>query len=98
MPSFRPGRWTWWPNAANLPAGTDISVCHVPETGRRRPADATTAPGEVTAGDQVLRARRGIVINTGTDPAIPPIPGLAGPVLGHPRGDRGYRGPRLWPG
>jgi pyruvate/2-oxoglutarate dehydrogenase complex dihydrolipoamide dehydrogenase (E3) component len=37
-----------------------------------------TAPGEVTVGDQVLRARRGLVINSGTEPAIPPIPGLAG--------------------
>jgi pyruvate/2-oxoglutarate dehydrogenase complex dihydrolipoamide dehydrogenase (E3) component len=47
-----------------------------------------TAPGEVTvtpmaggrpAGpEQVLRARRGIVIATGTKAAVPPIPGLAG--------------------
>jgi pyruvate/2-oxoglutarate dehydrogenase complex dihydrolipoamide dehydrogenase (E3) component len=37
-----------------------------------------TAPGQVTVGDQVLRARRGIVIATGTSPAVPPIPGLAG--------------------
>jgi pyruvate/2-oxoglutarate dehydrogenase complex dihydrolipoamide dehydrogenase (E3) component len=45
-----------------------------------------SAPGEVTVtptgaaagGGQVLRARRGIVINTGTAPAVPPIPGLAG--------------------
>jgi pyruvate/2-oxoglutarate dehydrogenase complex dihydrolipoamide dehydrogenase (E3) component len=44
-----------------------------------------TAPGEVTVlppdghGEPlVLRARRGIVINTGTDPAIPPVDGLAG--------------------
>jgi pyruvate/2-oxoglutarate dehydrogenase complex dihydrolipoamide dehydrogenase (E3) component len=37
-----------------------------------------TAPGEVTVGDRVFRARRGIVLNSGTDPAIPPIPGLAG--------------------
>jgi len=44
-----------------------------------------SAPGEVTVtpsrdgGEQVvLRARRGIVINTGTAPAVPPIPGLAG--------------------
>jgi pyruvate/2-oxoglutarate dehydrogenase complex dihydrolipoamide dehydrogenase (E3) component len=35
------------------------------------------APGEVTIGDDVLRARRGIVIGIGTVPAIPPIPGLA---------------------
>jgi pyruvate/2-oxoglutarate dehydrogenase complex dihydrolipoamide dehydrogenase (E3) component len=37
-----------------------------------------TGPGEVTVGDQVFRARRGIVINTGTAPAVPPIEGLAG--------------------
>jgi pyruvate/2-oxoglutarate dehydrogenase complex dihydrolipoamide dehydrogenase (E3) component len=37
-----------------------------------------TAPGEVTVGSRVFRARKGIVINTGTEPAIPPIPGLAG--------------------
>jgi pyruvate/2-oxoglutarate dehydrogenase complex dihydrolipoamide dehydrogenase (E3) component len=37
-----------------------------------------TAPREVTVGDRVFLARRGIVINSGTDPAIPPIPGLAG--------------------
>ncbi len=42
-----------------------------------------TAPGEVTValatgGDQVLRARRGIVLAAGTAPAVPPIPGLAG--------------------
>jgi pyruvate/2-oxoglutarate dehydrogenase complex dihydrolipoamide dehydrogenase (E3) component len=36
-----------------------------------------TGPGEVAVGDDVLRARRGIVIGTGTVPAIPPIPGLA---------------------
>jgi pyruvate/2-oxoglutarate dehydrogenase complex dihydrolipoamide dehydrogenase (E3) component len=42
-----------------------------------------TGPGEVTvrknAGDgaDVLHARRGIVIAAGTDPAVPPIPGLA---------------------
>jgi pyruvate/2-oxoglutarate dehydrogenase complex dihydrolipoamide dehydrogenase (E3) component len=43
-----------------------------------------TAAGEVTVdrpedhGRDVLRARRGIVIATGTAPAVPPIPGLAG--------------------
>ncbi len=44
-----------------------------------------TAPGEVTVesldGQQpprVLHASKGILINTGTDPAVPPIPGLAG--------------------
>jgi pyruvate/2-oxoglutarate dehydrogenase complex dihydrolipoamide dehydrogenase (E3) component len=44
-----------------------------------------TAPGEVTvtgpdgAGPpRVFRASRGIVLNTGTEPAVPPIDGLAG--------------------
>ncbi len=37
-----------------------------------------TAPGEVTVGGRILRSRRGIVIATGTAPAVPPIPGLAG--------------------
>jgi pyruvate/2-oxoglutarate dehydrogenase complex dihydrolipoamide dehydrogenase (E3) component len=40
-----------------------------------------TAPGEVTVstsdGDVVFTTRRGIVLNTGTDPAVPPIDGLA---------------------
>jgi pyruvate/2-oxoglutarate dehydrogenase complex dihydrolipoamide dehydrogenase (E3) component len=43
---------------------------------------AITSPGEVTVsipdGVRVFRARKGIVINIGTDPAIPPIQGLAG--------------------
>ncbi len=41
-----------------------------------------TGRGEVTVdtagGARVLQARRGILVNTGTEPAIPPIPGLAG--------------------
>lgn len=37
-----------------------------------------TAPGEVTVGGDVLRARRAIVINTGTSPFVPPVEGLAG--------------------
>jgi pyruvate/2-oxoglutarate dehydrogenase complex dihydrolipoamide dehydrogenase (E3) component len=42
-----------------------------------------TGPGEVTVSctsgaDRVFRARRGIVINSGTAPAIPPVQGLAG--------------------
>lgn len=35
-----------------------------------------TGPGEVTVGDDVITARRGIVIATGTSAAIPPIEGL----------------------
>src|SRR5690348_13278894 len=41
-----------------------------------------TGRGEVTVdtagGARVFRARRGIVVSTGTEPAVPPIPGLAG--------------------
>jgi len=40
-----------------------------------------TGPGQVTVtgadGTRVFQARRGIVINTGTDPAVPPVDGLA---------------------
>ena len=34
-------------------------------------------PGRVTVGGEVYTARRGVVIATGTSPAIPPVPGLA---------------------
>src|SRR3569833_3508467 len=37
-----------------------------------------TGPREVTVGDQVFHARRGVVIATGTVPAVPPIDGLEG--------------------
>jgi pyruvate/2-oxoglutarate dehydrogenase complex dihydrolipoamide dehydrogenase (E3) component len=51
------------------------------------PGEVTvSAPGSASASafrsasrrTRVFRARRGIVINSGTEPAIPPIPGLAG--------------------
>jgi pyruvate/2-oxoglutarate dehydrogenase complex dihydrolipoamide dehydrogenase (E3) component len=35
-------------------------------------------PGLVAVGEAQFRARRGVVIATGTEPAIPPVPGLAG--------------------
>jgi pyruvate/2-oxoglutarate dehydrogenase complex dihydrolipoamide dehydrogenase (E3) component len=41
-----------------------------------------SAPGEVTVstsdGELVFKAAKGIVVNPGTDPAVPDIPGLAG--------------------
>ncbi|TDC97355.1 NAD(P)/FAD-dependent oxidoreductase [Actinomadura sp. 7K507] len=37
-----------------------------------------TGPGEVTVNDRVFRARRGIVLNTGTTPTAPPVDGLDG--------------------
>jgi pyruvate/2-oxoglutarate dehydrogenase complex dihydrolipoamide dehydrogenase (E3) component len=39
---------------------------------------AISAPGQVTVGADVLTARRGLVINCGSAPHIPPLPGLAG--------------------
>jgi len=36
-----------------------------------------TSPGQVTVGDAVFQARRGVVLATGTYPAVPPIVGLA---------------------
>jgi pyruvate/2-oxoglutarate dehydrogenase complex dihydrolipoamide dehydrogenase (E3) component len=43
------------------------------------PGEVTVTPGAGHGGEpQVLRARRGIVIGTGTTAAVPPIPGLAG--------------------
>ncbi|HEY1625556.1 MAG TPA: NAD(P)/FAD-dependent oxidoreductase [Streptosporangiaceae bacterium] len=48
-----------------------------------RGAGTITGPGQVTVAgpdgsSEVYTAKRGIVINTGTDPAVPPIDGLAG--------------------
>ena len=44
--------------------------------------EVTRAGGGASGGQDItsdlLRARRGIVINTGTAPAVPPVPGLAG--------------------
>src|ERR1700722_17444080 len=40
-----------------------------------------TGPKTVAVGDREFEARRAIVLNTGTDPAIPPIQGLAGTPL-----------------
>ena len=37
-----------------------------------------TGPGEVTVGDQVFTARRGVVLATGTTPVVPPVSGLSG--------------------
>jgi pyruvate/2-oxoglutarate dehydrogenase complex dihydrolipoamide dehydrogenase (E3) component len=41
-----------------------------------RGAGRITGPRQVTVGDQVITARRGIVVATGASAAIPPIPGL----------------------
>lgn len=57
----------------------EAAVRRFESTGGRlvRGVGRITAPGEVTVGEQVLRAKRAIVLNPGTEPAIPPIEGLA---------------------
>jgi len=59
---------------------TDLGGILVRGHGRiSAPGEVTVTPARPGGEDQVvLRARRGIVINTGTAPAVPPIPGLAG--------------------
>jgi pyruvate/2-oxoglutarate dehydrogenase complex dihydrolipoamide dehydrogenase (E3) component len=42
-----------------------------------RAAGRLVGPGRVVAGEHEFRAGRGVVIATGTEPAIPPLPGLA---------------------
>ncbi|PKW17739.1 pyruvate/2-oxoglutarate dehydrogenase complex dihydrolipoamide dehydrogenase (E3) component [Saccharopolyspora spinosa] len=57
----------------------EIAVQRFEDTGGRlvRGVGRVSAPGEVTVDGQVFRARRGIVLNPGTDPVVPPIDGLA---------------------
>lgn len=82
-------RADWTPVADRIrdEATTDwddtAAVQRFERTGGRlvRGTGRITAPGEVTVGDQVFRARRGIVLNPGTEPAVPPIDGLAGSPL-----------------
>jgi pyruvate/2-oxoglutarate dehydrogenase complex dihydrolipoamide dehydrogenase (E3) component len=79
----------WAPVAARIRAdATDnwddtVAVERFEKTGGRlvRGRATLTAPGEVTvstsSGERVFRAARGIVLNPGTEPTIPPIDGLA---------------------
>ncbi|MGI8306221.1 dihydrolipoyl dehydrogenase family protein [Saccharopolyspora hattusasensis] len=57
----------------------EVAVRRFEDTGGRlvRGVGRISAPGEVTVDGQVFRARRGIVLNPGTDPVVPPIDGLA---------------------
>jgi pyruvate/2-oxoglutarate dehydrogenase complex dihydrolipoamide dehydrogenase (E3) component len=56
-------------NAAKAIAGDGVELIR----GEAR----LTGPRTVTVGGRTLTARKGIVIATGTDPFVPPIPGLA---------------------
>lgn len=59
-----------WDDAAGVKRFTDRGGLLVHERGR------LTGPDRVLVKDQTYRARRGIVIATGSKPAIPPIQGL----------------------
>jgi len=75
----------WGPVAARLKEATDgwdDRVAAERFTGKGgtlvRGFGKITGPREVTVGERVLRARRGVVLNPGTEPFIPPIDGLEG--------------------
>lgn len=74
----------WAPVAARVREATGAwdDAYAVQRYGRRggrlvRGHGRLTGPHTVTVGDERYTARRGIVIATGSRPAIPPIPGLA---------------------
>src|SRR5439155_1686954 len=62
------------------PEHTDVVVLGLGPGGEYLAGTLAEAGLHVTGaeGTRVLAARKGIVINTGTDPAIPPLAGLAG--------------------
>ena len=75
----------WAPVAARVEevtAGWDdqAAVKRFTDKGGRlvRGKGRLTGPKEVAVGDEVFRARRGVVVATGTAPAVPSIDGLAG--------------------
>ncbi|MGY2874951.1 pyruvate/2-oxoglutarate dehydrogenase complex dihydrolipoamide dehydrogenase (E3) component [Marmoricola sp. URHA0025 HA25] len=57
-----------------------VAVKRLEDAGARfaRGHGVITAPGQVTVAGTTYAARKGIVLNTGTAPAAPPIDGLAG--------------------
>jgi pyruvate/2-oxoglutarate dehydrogenase complex dihydrolipoamide dehydrogenase (E3) component len=81
-------QWTLVADRIRNEATTDwddrIAVERFEATGGRfvRGVGRITAPATVTvttsAGERAFHARRGIVLNPGTEPSIPPIDGLAG--------------------
>jgi pyruvate/2-oxoglutarate dehydrogenase complex dihydrolipoamide dehydrogenase (E3) component len=80
----------WRPVARTVRKATDdwndkIAVDRLTSRGTRfiRGTGQLTAPDEVTVADPddneiAIRARRAIVLAVGSEPAVPPIPGLAG--------------------
>jgi pyruvate/2-oxoglutarate dehydrogenase complex dihydrolipoamide dehydrogenase (E3) component len=56
-----------------------VAVTRLEESGARfvRGRARLTGPGQVEVGDTTYVAAKGVVLNTGTEPAVPPIDGLA---------------------
>jgi pyruvate/2-oxoglutarate dehydrogenase complex dihydrolipoamide dehydrogenase (E3) component len=56
----------------------EVAVERLEKKGARlvRGSGVITGPREVTVGERVFSTRRGIVLNTGTAPVIPPIEGI----------------------
>ncbi|GIG88832.1 dihydrolipoyl dehydrogenase family protein [Plantactinospora endophytica] len=63
---------TGWTDDAGVERFTSKGGRFVRGTGR------LVGPGQVRVGDDVYRARVGVVLGTGTVPVIPSVPGLAG--------------------
>ena len=71
-----------------------VAVKRLEDNGARfvRGRGVLDGPGRVRVGDTTYAARKGVVLNTGTEPAAPPIEGLAGhAVLDQPRRRRADR-------
>ncbi|WP_370865760.1 dihydrolipoyl dehydrogenase family protein [Nocardioides agariphilus] len=57
-----------------------VAVKRLEDNGARfvRGRGVLVGPGQVRVGGTTYAARKGVVLNTGTDPAAPPVEGLAG--------------------
>ncbi|WP_106402746.1 dihydrolipoyl dehydrogenase family protein [Actinocorallia populi] len=78
-------RASWDPVAARLREATadwddKAAADRFTDKGGRlvRGFGRVSGPREVTVGERVLRARRAVVLNPGTEPVVPPIEGLEG--------------------
>lgn len=60
-----------WDDKVAVDRLTDSGVTFVRGHGR------LVGPGEVIVAGETYRARLGVVLNTGTEPGVPPVPGLA---------------------
>lgn len=64
-----------WDDAVAVKRVEDAGVTFLRGTGRLD--GARTVVVDTEHGERTVRARRGVVLNTGTEPAVPPVDGLA---------------------